>query len=59
MCRDFAYKIRNNWVEDALLLSTKNIADSKVDYHDNTTTEIFEVWFTTKLLTKFLDYLFK
>lgn len=41
------------WVhEDTLLLSAKNIKDSKVDYHENMSSSIFENWFERKLLPK-------
>lgn len=42
---------RISWVEDVLFLSSKNIADAKVDYH-NMGLEVFEEWFTTKLFPK-------
>lgn len=41
---------KNGFVPGALALSAKNIKDSRVDYHDDTTAELFENWFKTKLL---------
>lgn len=38
------------WVPNALCLSAKNIKDSCLDYHEDTTAEVFEDWFATKLL---------
>lgn len=40
----------NGWVPNALLLSAKNIADSSLDYHEDTTGELFENWFQHQLL---------
>lgn len=40
----------NGFVPNALSLSSKNIKDSCVDYHEDTTAELFEDWFKTKLL---------
>lgn len=40
----------NGWVPNALWLSAKNIKDSCVDYHEDTTAELFEEWFQNCLL---------
>lgn len=40
----------NGWVPNALWLSAKNIKDSCVDYHEDTTAELFEEWFKNCLL---------
>ena len=41
---------KNGFVPNALALSAKNIKDSRVDYHDDTTAQLFEDWFKIKLL---------
>lgn len=38
------------WVNDALLLSAKDMKEAKVDYHENMSAELFEKWFAEKLL---------
>lgn len=38
----------NGFIPNAL--SAKNIKDSLVDYHDDTTAELFEDWFHNKLI---------
>lgn len=40
----------NGWVPNALRLSAKNIKDSSLDYHEDTTGEFFEDWFKNQLL---------
>ena len=40
----------DGWIPNALSLSSKNISESCVDYHEDTTAEVFEDWFGTKLL---------
>lgn len=35
----------DGWVDGALLLSSKNLKDCNVDYHDNMTSDMFEEWF--------------
>lgn len=40
----------NGWVPNALWLSAKNIKDSCVDYHEDTTAELFEEWFKNFLI---------
>jgi transposase len=41
---------KDGWIPNALLLSAKNIKDSSLDYHEDTTAELLEDWFKTKLL---------
>lgn len=41
---------KDGWIPNVLLLSAKNIKDSSLDYHEDTTAELFEEWFQTKLL---------
>lgn len=38
------------WVNNALLLSAKNIKDSSLDYHNDMNSENFEEWFKNKLI---------
>lgn len=40
----------DGWVPNSLWLSSKNIKDSSLDYHDDTTAELFEDWFKNHLL---------
>lgn len=40
----------NGWVDNCSFLSAKNIRHCNVDYHDNMNAEVFEKWFTEKLL---------
>lgn len=40
----------NGWIPNCLLLSAKNIKDSNLDYHEDTTAELFENWFKDVLL---------
>lgn len=40
----------NGFVPNCLLLSAKNIADSSLDYHQDTDAQLFEDWFKHKLL---------
>ncbi|XP_050505181.1 uncharacterized protein LOC126883577 [Diabrotica virgifera virgifera] len=40
----------NGWVPNALWLSAKDIKDSYVDYHEDTTAELFEEWFKNTLM---------
>ena len=42
---------KNGFITNALALSAKNIKDSLVDYHDDTTAELFEDWFKNKLFS--------
>ncbi|XP_072377983.1 uncharacterized protein [Diabrotica undecimpunctata] len=41
---------KNGFIPNALALSFINIKDSRVDYHNDTTSELFENWCSTKLL---------
>ncbi|KAJ4435121.1 hypothetical protein ANN_23696 [Periplaneta americana] len=40
----------DGWVPNYLFLSARNIGDSKADSHDEINSEIFEDWFTNKLM---------
>lgn len=40
----------DGWVPNCLFLAAKNISDSSLDYHCDTTAEVFEDWFQNKLL---------
>ncbi|KAJ4450356.1 hypothetical protein ANN_01777 [Periplaneta americana] len=40
----------DGWVPNCLFLSARNIGDSKADSHDEMNSEIFEDWFTNKLM---------
>lgn len=40
------------WIDDALLLSAKNIKDSSLDYHDDMDSNLFEAWFEKTLIPK-------
>lgn len=40
----------NGWIPNCLLLSAKNVKDSSLDYHEDTTAELFENWFQNSLL---------
>lgn len=40
----------SGWVDGALLLSAKNIANCSADYHEDMTSSLFERWFEEKLL---------
>jgi transposase len=40
----------NGFVPNCLLLSAKNIADSSLDYHQDTDAQLFEDWFEHRLL---------
>lgn len=40
----------NGFVSNCLLLSAKNIADSSLDYHQDTDARLFEDWFENRLL---------
>lgn len=40
----------DGFVPNCLLLSAKNIKDSSLDYHEDTTAELFENWFQNNLL---------
>lgn len=42
----------NGWVNDALLLTSKYIKDSSLDYHQDIESTIFESWFEETLLPK-------
>ncbi|XP_050514129.1 uncharacterized protein LOC126889663 [Diabrotica virgifera virgifera] len=42
----------NGWIDDALLLSAKQIKDASLDYHDDMESSIFESWFERSLLPK-------
>ncbi|XP_072384665.1 uncharacterized protein [Diabrotica undecimpunctata] len=43
-------RLENGWVSNALWLSAKNINDSCVYYHEDTTAELFEEWFKNNLM---------
>ncbi|MGH9701240.1 MAG: transposase [Candidatus Acidiferrales bacterium] len=45
----------NGWIPNCLLLSAKNIKDSSLDYHEDTTAELFENWFENSLLSNIPD----
>lgn len=38
------------WIRECLFLAAKNISDSSLDYHCDTTAEVFEDWFQNKLM---------
>lgn len=38
------------WIPECLFLAAKNISDSSLDYHCDTTAEVFEDWFQNKLM---------
>lgn len=40
----------DGWAPNCLLLSAKNIKDSSLDYHEDTSAELFENWFENYLL---------
>lgn len=40
----------NGWIPNTLFLSAKNINHCNLDYHEDTTGEVFEEWFKNKLL---------
>lgn len=40
----------DGWVPNALSLAAKNINDSSLDYHQDTTAELFEDWFVHNLI---------
>ncbi|XP_050519440.1 uncharacterized protein LOC126893369 [Diabrotica virgifera virgifera] len=42
----------NGWIEDALLVSAKNIKDASLDYHDDMDSALFESWFENTLIPK-------
>lgn len=46
----------NGFVPNCLLLSAKNIKDSSLDYHEDTTAELFENWFQNHLLKNIPDH---
>lgn len=45
----------DGFVPNCLLLSAKNIKDSSLDYHEDTTAELFENWFENYLLKNIPD----
>lgn len=40
---------KDGFVQNVLLLSAKNIADAKADYHADMNTELFAKWFIQQL----------
>lgn len=41
---------QNGFIPNTLLLSSKNVADSSLDYHQDTDAKLFEDWFQNRLL---------
>ena len=42
--------VMDGWVNNALFLAAKHIDESKVDYHDDMSGDVFFQWFTETLL---------